>query len=598
MKSIARYTRVSTSTLLAALGVLTVGLTLALAADWPQWALNPQHTSEINVAGQSLNRNIDDVVYDPTVPAEQAINGGDLLVHYQVPLIENGDDEGENEGEDTNVYMEFKSGTPDANTFSLLNWSENKLTWQNGSLVQVWSFASDWKAPGSYNEFWQPVFHAALANGSVYVPGAGGTIFRVNRTTGIATTRINPFGTTIDSNTFTAGPLSVDSSGNIFYNVVQLPAGQVGFFDGNPVDSWLVKVTPGNTVTKVSYSVLTAGAPGANAQCLGTFDNSTLPWPPSHNAVPPSFPCGLQRVALNIAPAIAPNGTIYSISRAHFNSRYGYVVAVNPNLTQKWIASLRERFSDGCGVSISQGGSLPPNGSPGGCRSGAKKGVDPATNGVGGGRVLDDSSSSPTVAPDGSVLYGAYSRYNYAQGHMMQFSSTGQFLHAYRFGWDQTPGIYSHGGTYSVVIKDNQYSGLGSYCNDDGTFCPTDRTATNPAYPEAYFVTQLNNGLGVDWRFQNTNTLSCTRQPNGSVTCVDDHPNSFEWCVNAPVIDKNGVVYANSEDGNLFAINQGGTLKQKIFQQLALGAAYTPASMGGDGKIYSQNDGHLFVVGH
>jgi outer membrane protein assembly factor BamB len=81
------------------------------------------------------------------------------------------------------------------------------------------------------------------------------------------------------------------------------------------------------------------------------------------------------------------------------------------------------------------------------------------------------------------------------------------------------------------------------------------------------------------------------------VTCVDDHPNSFEWCVNAFVIDSNGVVYVNSEDGNLFAIFQGGTLKQKIFQQLALGAAYTPTSLGSDGKIYSQNAGRLFVVG-
>ncbi len=67
--------------------------------------------------------------------------------------------------------------------------------------------------------------------------------------------------------------------------------------------------------------------------------------------------------------------------------------------------------------------------------------------------------------------------------------------------------------------------------------------------------------------------------------------------MNAPVIDANGVVYANSEDGNLYAIAQGGTLKQQIFQQLAIGAAYTPASLGPDGKIYTQNDGHLFVVG-
>ena len=63
------------------------------------------------------------------------------------------------------------------------------------------------------------------------------------------------------------------------------------------------------------------------------------------------------------------------------------------------------------------------------------------------------------------------------------------------------------------------------------------------------------------------------------------------------MVDANGVVYANSEDGHLFAIRQGGTLKQKIFRQLALGAAYTPTSLGADGKIYSQNAGHLFVVG-
>ena len=83
------------------------------------------------------------------------------------------------------------------------------------------------------------------------------------------------------------------------------------------------------------------------------------------------------------------------------------------------------------------------------------------------------------------------------------------------------------------------------------------------------------------------------------MTCVDDgtHPHSFEWCVNAPVVDAGGVVYANSEDGYL-RDQSGGTLKQRIFQQLNLGAAYTPASLGGDGKIYSQNAGHLFVVGN
>jgi len=63
------------------------------------------------------------------------------------------------------------------------------------------------------------------------------------------------------------------------------------------------------------------------------------------------------------------------------------------------------------------------------------------------------------------------------------------------------------------------------------------------------------------------------------------------------VVDVNGVVYANSEDGNVYAINQGGTLRANIFLDLALGAAYTPLAIGPDGKIYTENKGTLFVIG-
>lgn len=55
------------------------------------------------------------------------------------------------------------------------------------------------------------------------------------------------------------------------------------------------------------------------------------------------------------------------------------------------------------------------------------------------------------------------------------------------------------------------------------------------------------------------------------------------------VVDANGVVYANSEDGNLYAINQGGTLKSSIFLDLTLGAAYTPLAIGPDGRVYTEN---------
>jgi len=139
------------------------------------------------------------------------------------------------------------------------------------------------------------------------------------------------------------------------------------------------------------------------------------------------------------------------------------------------------------------------------------------------------------------------------------------------------------------VVKNNHYS-TGSYCTNVA-FCPGDRTATNPASPEAYYVSQVNSNLALEWSFQSTNTKSCQRNSDGTLTCVADHPSGFEWCVNAPVIDVGGIVYANSEDGNLYAIGQGGVQKQIIFQQLAIGAAYTPASLGGDGKVYTQNFG-------
>ena len=109
--------------------------------------------------------------------------------------------------------------------------------------------------------------------------------------------------------------------------------------------------------------------------------------------------------------------------------------------------------------------------------------------------------------------------------------------------------------------------------------------------------------MNVESQFQSTNTQSCQRNSNGSVTCVSDHPNGFEWCINMPAIDSNGNVYANSEDGNLYVIPQGHSgvftaPQSNLFLNLAIGAAYTPLSIGSDGRIYTQNDGHLFVVGN
>ncbi len=548
---------------------------------WPQWGGNPRHTGSVTNPGQPARRILARVVYDPFTPQEQLdpLTGGDLLVHYQAPLLDG-----------SAVYMERKSGVyTSLATWQTQVWNEERLDWVNGSLARTWSFRSDWQpvpyhVPSGILPVWEPVFHAALWEDFVYVPGSGGTLYKLAKRDGSVLAHIRPFGRTVDPDIFLTGPLTVDASGSVYYFAVQLDPQNP--WTGDVVDSWLVKVTDGHARTATIAS-LAPGAPRGADRCPGTFAGQALPWPPAPDAVAPDVACGSQRPALNAAPAVGPDGTVYVVSVAHLTDRTAYLLAAGPDLAPRWQASLRERFDDGCNVL------LPANGTPGGCAAGARTGVDPEDNRPGSGRILDASTASPVVAPDGSILLGAFTRYNYTQGHLMKFSPQGRFLASYPFGWDDTPAIYRHDGTWSVITKDNRYGGTGSYCDDD-LLCPPVRTAADP---EAYYIRQLSSDLVPEWSFRNTNTLSCSRGAGGKLTCISDHPAGFEWCVNAPAVDGDGTVYANSEDGNLYVVEQGGTLRANRFLDLAIGAAYTPLAIDPAGRIYAENFGTLFVLG-
>ena len=561
---------------MAAAAVSLLLATSALAASpgpaWPQWGGNPQHTGLSAAVGQHLTAILADVVIDPFAPLESAEGFDALRVHYAVPLIDGAD-----------VYIEFKSGqyvscVPpgsaepfpcgyDATDSQI--WNVKKVRLESGALVELWTFASDWKPePKAGHVSLEPVFHPVLAGGFLYVPGLGGTVHRVSKTTGTALTRINPFGD-LNPARHVAGGLAADDGGHVIYNVIELAPSDPWVVD--VAGAWLVRVGPDDVAAKADFSSLVAGAPGPADACKGEFSTEPTPWPPSPTAVPPSSPCGSQRPGLNVVPAVAPDGTIYTVSRAHFNAAYAFLVAARPDLTPAWSASLRGFLNDGCGVLV------PIDNSDTGCRTGANVGVDPATNDRPAGLVPDGASSSPVVLPDGTVLYGARTFYNDGRGHLFKFDSSGHALAAYDFGWDITPAVRVHDGTYSIVLKDNHYPG--------------------GRESERYDITSLDASLVPEWKFTATNTLSCARQGDGTITCVDDHPNSFEWCVNQPAVDAAGVSYGTSEDGYLYSIDSTGALREKLFLDLAIGAAYTPLSIGPDGRIYAQNNGHLFVVG-
>ena len=357
----------------------------------------------------------------------------------------------------------------------------------------------------------------------------------------------------------------------MLYNVIGLGA-DPGI---EPTGAWLVRVEPEGGATRVDFATLVPDAPAPDDACNQfSFRADERPWPPSPTAVPPSTPCGPQRPGINVIPAIAPDGTIYTLSRAHHADRYAYLVAVHPDLTPAWSASLRGILNDGCGVLV------PINDSLSGCRTGAAVGVDPAVNDRPAGRVSDLGTSSPVVLPDGAVLIGASTSYNYGRGHLFKFSSDGDVLATYDFGWDITPAVLRHDGTYSVVIKDNHYSGP-------------------PGPTGVYEITSLDSNLEPQWTFPSTNQETCARLPGGAVDCVDDgsHPEGFEWCINQPAIDSAGVTLGNSEDGSLYSLERDGSRRQVLFLDAALGAAYTPVAIGPDGVVYAQNFGRLFAVG-
>jgi hypothetical protein len=556
----------------AGLFILTPGIAGQGSPAWPQWGQNPQHTGFLPVAGQSLQGKLSDQIFDPFTPQEMAESNGALLMHYQVPLVSG-----------NNVFMMFKTGTYNPcdppgsgkpfpcgpNDWNTEIWNETDLQWQNGQLVPVWNFATDWTpVPNDYTlGGWEPLFQPVLAQTYVYVPGAGGTIYQLDQATGTVLQQINPFGSTEDPTKFVSGGLTADAQGNIYYNVIQVVLAWP--WDSNVVNSWVVKVATNGVASTVTYTSLLPSAPTA---CLGVFSPAQLPWPPSANAVPPNRACGSQRPGLNITPTISNDGTtLYTVSRGHFWARSSYLLAVNASdLSLQWSTSLAGLFDDGCNIL------LPPDGQPDGCSIYGATGIDPTQNTLGAGIVSDQASASPMVAPDNAILFGVNDGYDYGRGHLLKFSSTGVLQATYSFGWDTTPAIFPNNETYSIILKDNHYDS-GSYCTNP-SWCP-------PAPPGPYYITQLDSNLNIQWQFQDT-------------TDNREHPDGHEWCVNAAAVDANGVVYADNEDGYLYAINQRGGLQQRIFLERAISAGYTPTSMGADGTIYGENAGHLIAIGN
>jgi hypothetical protein len=220
---------------------------------------------------------------------------------------------------------------------------------------------------------------------------------------------------------------------------------------------------------------------------------------------------------------------------------------------------------------------------------------DPRNGAVNNASVLDESSASPTVGPDGDVYYGVMGNpWNGSRGWMLHFSADlTQTKTPGAFGWDTTASIiatsmvpaYAGTSPYLIFTKQNNYHGQdgGDGVNKLAVLDPNDTMVEPHASSNGQLVMkQVLTIAGPTAEF------------------VVGFPNAVrEWCINSAAVDPSTKsVMANSEDGKVYRWDlPTNTLSEAVVLSLGVGEAYTPTVIGPDGTVYAINWAILNAVG-
>jgi hypothetical protein len=403
-----------------------------------------------------------------------------------------------------------------------------------------WTAGTDYLLPQSYD--WTPEYAPALtANGRVYFAGAGGTLWYVTNPDTIgahAATRVAFYGLS----NYNANPGAFNGSVYIDTPLTADAQGNVYFgyrvYGSNPLG-------------------LTSGIARIDASGKGTFVSASAAAADSN----------IGEVPHNCAPALSNDGTtLYVGVRSAGTEYYGYLLALDSTTLQTKAKVFLK---------------------------------DPRNNNANNAGLLDDSTASPTVGPDGDVYYGVFGNpYNGSRGWLLRFSSDlSQEKTPGAFGWDDTVSIvpasmvpsYHGSSSYLLFTKYNNYAGIpdgGDGVNKIAVLDPN-ATMTDPH--------SSSNGLKV------MNVVESVAGPTPDPDFIHSgFPNAVrEWCINNAAVDPaTDSVLANSEDGKLYRFDLGtGLLTQVVTLTPGIGEAYTPTVVGPDGTVYAINDATLFAVG-
>lgn len=402
--------------------------------------------------------------------------------------------------------------------------------------TELWTQATAYSLPASS---WTPSFNIALDRSKrVYMPESGGRLLRrddVDLATG-AVTRIAFYGNAV----YTANAAALDVQVKINTPLTVDDAGNVffGFIAtaGNPANlsSGFARVAADGTGLWMGAAALA----GDNA---------------------------ISKPAMNAAPALSlDQKTLYAVVNTAPVSgqiQTGYLLALDATtLTLKAKQALREPRNSGLAY------------------------------------IIDSSTASPMVGPDGDVYYGVQ------DGVRQDHNSRGWLLHfdallatakiPGSFGWDDTPAIvpasvvtsYAGSSSYLLLVKYNNYFGIGS---GDGQ---NQMAVIDP------FASQADRFVVGAPGVQVMKEILLVTGP----TLDADTPGGVrEWCVNTAVVDpKTGSALVNNEDGRIYRWDlRTNQLTEAVKMNDGIGQAYTPSLIGPDGLVYAINNAQLHAIG-
>jgi hypothetical protein len=403
-----------------------------------------------------------------------------------------------------------------------------------------YSVATDYILP---NHSWIPVYNPCLTTGVVgtrlYYAGAGGTVYHIDNPDsaahGPAVQEV--FYTTLAN--YLGNAAAYNST--IFINTPLTPDSHGNVFFGFRVQG--TAPAPLNT-TQSGFARIDANGTGTYI-LAGTVANDA----------------SIDRDSHNSAPALSNDeATLYVVAKSSTDAT-SYLLGLNSTtLAPTYRVSLTD----------------PRNGNA--------------------AQVTDDSTASPTVAPDNDVYFGILGNPGGGfRGFLLRFSSdlaTQKVSGA--FGWDYTPAIvpasmvpsYQGSSSYLLFCKYNNYA----LSDGDGI----NRVALLD--PNATQLDPHSSAAGLVEMREVLTLIGPTPDP-------DNHsmfPLSVkEWCINTAAVNPaTNSIFVPNEDGRLYRWNVAtNSFAQAVTLSAGIGEPYVPSLIGPDGTVYTLNGGTLFALG-